>query len=585
MSFVYLSIIQACLCKVQSFKLACARLNHSSLPVQGSIIQACLCKIQSFKLACARLNHSSLPVQGSIIQACLCKVQLFKPACARFNHSSLHVQGSITQACLCKAQSLKLACERFNHSSFPVQAFILVNLVMSTASIRLLTTVCCVIYSLATLAVVVAPNLPVFFTVCVVKYIAQGGVLVPSLTLVGLYFERRRALATSLSLLGISVATVMVPPAITYLRREYGFRGCFLLLSAYEMQAVVAAMLLRPVANRLDKRSRDTDKVTTHYISSGHPTEDVHTGLLTDSGKKKSMNLSSNDSSLMNNVGEQVENHQLLHPPVDTNLKQKNAALEMIRLKNMSYLQISSDFDFQKTQTVALNNQGSTCDIGTGSKNCNKFVKILKTALDVSLLKNYLAILFLITFGLNHSGVFVATYLPSHAIRSGLSPPDAALLMTISGSCDALSRVAYGYLADMNIVRPSRILATACLVLGVACQFTHLYTNMASFSFLAVCYGCCGMAHLSLNTPLIVDLLGLDKLGKVLALGALASSSFISAQFPLHGVLIEVTHSFTASFHWIGITFIVSSVFLWLEPLVRNLQQNRASNSLSSPHN
>ncbi|CAL1546275.1 unnamed protein product, partial [Lymnaea stagnalis] len=68
---------------------------------------------------------------------------------------------------------------------------------------------------------------------------AQGGVLVPPLTLVGHYFERRRALATSLSLLGISVASIAVPPLTRYIRNEYGFRGSFLLLSAYEVMCHV----------------------------------------------------------------------------------------------------------------------------------------------------------------------------------------------------------------------------------------------------------------------------------------------------------------------------------------------------------
>ncbi|CAL1546274.1 unnamed protein product [Lymnaea stagnalis] len=217
------------------------------------------------------------------------------------------------------------------------------------------------------------------------------------------------------------------------------------------------------------------------------------------------------------------------------------------------------------------------CDeITTDESFFAKGLKVIRSALDFSLLRNYLAILYLFTFGLHHSSVFLATYVPSYAVKVGVSQQNAAILLTIVGTCDGASRVAYGFFADLRLVRPSRVLAGLYMFLGLVCQFTSQFTTLGGLVFLAVSYGCCGLSHLSLNAPLIVDFLGVEHLGKVFALGALTSSVFISVQFPVHGVLIEATDSFVASFHWIGATFILSSLCLLSEPVVRRLETKRA---------
>ncbi|CAL1546760.1 unnamed protein product, partial [Lymnaea stagnalis] len=69
---------------------------------------------------------------------------------------------------------------------------------------------------------------------------AQGGAFVPAVTVVGRSFTRRKTLAVALSVLGSSVASIVIPPLARFLNNKYGFTGCFLILSGLEVNMIVA---------------------------------------------------------------------------------------------------------------------------------------------------------------------------------------------------------------------------------------------------------------------------------------------------------------------------------------------------------
>jgi len=64
---------------------------------------------------------------------------------------------------------------------------------------------------------------------------------------IGLYFDRKRALATSFSALGTPLTGILFPFILSYLVEEYGWRGAVLVFSAYSLHTSVGGCLLRPV--------------------------------------------------------------------------------------------------------------------------------------------------------------------------------------------------------------------------------------------------------------------------------------------------------------------------------------------------
>ena len=58
-------------------------------------------------------------------------------------------------------------------------------------------------------------------------------------------------------------------------------------------------------------------------------------------------------------------------------------------------------------------------------------------------------------------------------MSNGLSRPDAALLMTVVGAVDLVSRLCLGYLADLNLVKRTHLVAICMALIALAAQFTR----------------------------------------------------------------------------------------------------------------
>lgn len=79
-------------------------------------------------------------------------------------------------------------------------------------------------------------------------------VYVPSHVLSGLYYDKKRSLATGLATSGSGVGAIIFPLLVNFLVDNYGWRGSFYIVCGISMQNFVFASLLRPVPESLKKR-------------------------------------------------------------------------------------------------------------------------------------------------------------------------------------------------------------------------------------------------------------------------------------------------------------------------------------------
>ena len=80
----------------------------------------------------------------------------------------------------------------------------------------------------------------------------------PSLVMVSLYFEKRRAIATGLATSGTAFGAFLFPPIITYVLEEYGYTGTLLIMGGILFNLCVAGALYRPLEKSLKlKRIRE----------------------------------------------------------------------------------------------------------------------------------------------------------------------------------------------------------------------------------------------------------------------------------------------------------------------------------------
>jgi len=88
--------------------------------------------------------------------------------------------------------------------------------------------------------------------VLIVLYGVMGGVgmglsYLPSIVIVGLYFEKRRATATGISVCGSGVGCFVIAPLMTTLLQAYGWQGSFLISAGLMLNCAVCGALFRPL--------------------------------------------------------------------------------------------------------------------------------------------------------------------------------------------------------------------------------------------------------------------------------------------------------------------------------------------------
>jgi len=90
---------------------------------------------------------------------------------------------------------------------------------------------------------------------CGIAGIGFGMMQLPSIVIVSFYFERRRALATSIVLCGSGVGRLVLAPLSRYLIDKYGWRGANCLLAALVLHGAACGCVYRPIAGPVHARS------------------------------------------------------------------------------------------------------------------------------------------------------------------------------------------------------------------------------------------------------------------------------------------------------------------------------------------
>lgn len=94
------------------------------------------------------------------------------------------------------------------------------------------------------------------FTYGVIAGIGFGMIYLPSIVVVGYWFERKRALTTGIALCGSGVGGMIFAPLTTYLLEQYTWQGHNLIIAGIVLNCAVCGMLFFP----LDKCSVDPQK-------------------------------------------------------------------------------------------------------------------------------------------------------------------------------------------------------------------------------------------------------------------------------------------------------------------------------------
>ncbi|XP_033731276.1 monocarboxylate transporter 13-like [Pecten maximus] len=77
--------------------------------------------------------------------------------------------------------------------------------------------------------------------------IGIGIIYLPSIVIIGVYFDKRRALATGIAVSGGGVGAFVFAPITEHLLETYGWRGTMWIMSAIILNGVVISATFRPI--------------------------------------------------------------------------------------------------------------------------------------------------------------------------------------------------------------------------------------------------------------------------------------------------------------------------------------------------
>jgi len=69
----------------------------------------------------------------------------------------------------------------------------------------------------------------------------------PSIVMVGYYFDKKRALATGVSVCGAGIGTFVFAPLGTFLVENYGWKGANIIIGGIILNGIVFGLTYRPL--------------------------------------------------------------------------------------------------------------------------------------------------------------------------------------------------------------------------------------------------------------------------------------------------------------------------------------------------
>lgn len=156
----------------------------------------------------------------------------------------------------------------------------------------------------------------------------------------------------------------------------------------------------------------------------------------------------------------------------------------------------------------------------------------------------------------------LATYLPAMCKDRGVSDYKAAILLSIIGGLDLCSRLIFGFIADLKIMKVSTLIAISFFLLGGLCHVTSLLTTFPLLVGFAVVFGVLSGVSPCLLPILIMEDIGLEFTPQALGFCKLFSAASMAAGLPLLGYLRDITGSYDVTNHVTGVFTLVSGVLL-----------------------
>ena len=162
--------------------------------------------------------------------------------------------------------------------------------------------------------------------------------------------------------------------------------------------------------------------------------------------------------------------------------------------------------------------------LGTGTADTQSIEELfnlsehVETEINLPFHKNLSYCLIVTSFMLAGSAYALAIiFIPALAQELGIDKQKASIFLSATGLCEMLSRIGWGYFADLDLVRKSRMTQFFFLISGAVCLLMVQFSSFAALLGFTACLGAFGGIHITFVPNMIGD--AVEMRGIALAMG------------------------------------------------------------------
>ncbi|XP_059351355.1 LOW QUALITY PROTEIN: monocarboxylate transporter 13-like [Daphnia carinata] len=363
-----------------------------------------------------------------------------------------------------------------------------------------------------------------FLTLGVFYGIAVCLVFTPIIVGMGLYFDKRRALATGVAVCGSGAGTFIFAPVVNWLLETYALRGTFLILSGIYLNCAILGSLMIPL-----KSHKRVELVTQHSVE------------------------------------------MMITKPLIESHNQTKESCPIKQVENLMTYTSKLIFCFIERQNVERRNGMQLLK--------DSFLNALKL-FKFSLFRSPTFVVICFSSFFQSFGWLVPfMYLAAHAVSMGISKEEASFLLSVVGICSMTGRIINGWLSDnpkVSVLLLNNIGLSISGLLIILCPFFFSYHLLVIFSIiLGLATSCTAVTR-----PILLgELLGLENVNN--AYGFMLVFYGIATLFgtPVAGFLYDSLGDYHGAFYLAGSSVLLSALICYPLGIINRWEKRLHSNN------
>lgn len=273
--------------------------------------------------------------------------------------------------------------------------------------------------------------------------IGMGMQFVPCVMIIQLYFDKKRALATGITMSGAPLGGFIFVPVAQMFVDTYGWRATLMLIGALALNGCAFSILM--VKPKVQKKYRDP----TPDADEPPPPKDL----------------------------KYVKKLKDLEPPEPRPLARLRVDMGSVMMQSIENMRSAISLEVNNDETV------------TETK-IQMYIKKISKVFDLSVLKQGIVLIVLVNNFLFNLGFIVPyVFLPYYTAQAGIAATTTATIISVIGITDFVGRIFFGIIGTCMSIPTVHLYSISSIVTGSACIILQFFTNIFPFYVFAVIFG------------------------------------------------------------------------------------------------